>query len=242
RHTAQQGAVFGYQLFRHPGGQRSVTARAAKFDLHFQFVAGHAARLPSRRPACCSPFYPFVPSASSRTAAAVPSVAAGPPEEGEDRQDGRRPPPNVVRKRIVGTWNSATGGRNGGTSLVWDQDSIRRVQGALRRWHDTHEARLPRRETDARIPVEPVYTPAHVADMDFERDLGWPGEYPYTRGPYATMYRGRVWTMRQYAGFGTPAEANRRFHYLLEQGTTGLSVAFDLPTQMGYDSDHPLAE
>jgi len=125
---------------------------------------------------------------------------------------------------------------------VWDQDSIRRVQGALRRWHDTHEARLPRRETDARIPVEPVYTPAHVADMDFERDLGWPGEYPYTRGPYATMYRGRVWTMRQYAGFGTPAEANRRFHYLLEQGTTGLSVAFDLPTQMGYDSDHPLAD
>ncbi|MFS8523797.1 MAG: methylmalonyl-CoA mutase family protein [Limnochordales bacterium] len=125
---------------------------------------------------------------------------------------------------------------------MWDQDSLRRIKDALDRWHEAHAASLPARATDARIPVEPVYTPAHVADLDFERDLGWPGQYPFTRGPYATMYRGRLWTMRQYAGYGTPAEANRRFHYLLEQGTTGLSVAFDLPTQMGYDSDHPLAE
>src|SRR5690606_36444616 len=79
------------------------------------------------------------------------------------------------------------------------------------------------------------------AGMDFERDLGWPGEYPFTRGPYPTMYRGRPWTMRQYAGYGAAAETNRRFHYLLSQGTTGLSIAFDLPTQLGYDSDHPLA-
>jgi len=79
------------------------------------------------------------------------------------------------------------------------------------------------------------------AELDYPRDLGEPGQYPFTRGVYETMYRGRLWTMRQYAGFSTAAESNRRYKYLLAQGTTGLSVAFDLPTQIGYDSDHPLA-
>ena len=87
-----------------------------------------------------------------------------------------------------------------------------------------------------------IRTPADVADLDEERDLGRPGEFPFTRGVQPTMYRGRLWTMRQYAGFATAAETNRRFRYLLEQGQTGLSVAFDLPTQMGYDSDAPQAE
>src|SRR5436189_4448700 len=73
-------------------------------------------------------------------------------------------------------------------------------------------------------------------------ELGFPGEFPFTRGIQPTMYRGRMWTMRQYAGFGTAAESNARYRYLLEQGVSGLSVAFDLPTQMGYDSDHPLAQ
>ncbi|MCL6565307.1 MAG: methylmalonyl-CoA mutase family protein [Acidobacteriia bacterium] len=91
-------------------------------------------------------------------------------------------------------------------------------------------------------PVRRLYTPADLADWDPERDLGYPGQPPYTRGIHATMYRGRLWTMRQFAGFGTAADTNRRFHYLLKQGQTGLSVAFDLPTLMGYDSDHPLAE
>jgi len=86
-----------------------------------------------------------------------------------------------------------------------------------------------------------VYTPADV-EAGVERDIGRPGEPPYTRGIYPTMYRGRLWTMRQYAGYGTAEESNRRYHYLLAQGQTGLSVAFDLPTQMGLDSDHPLAE
>ncbi len=86
-----------------------------------------------------------------------------------------------------------------------------------------------------------VYTPDDVT-VDPERDVGSPGRPPYTRGIYPTMYRGRLWTMRQYAGYGTAEESNRRYHYLLSQGQTGLSVAFDLPTQMGYDSDHPLAE
>jgi methylmalonyl-CoA mutase N-terminal domain/subunit len=88
---------------------------------------------------------------------------------------------------------------------------------------------------------DPVYAPADLAGWDPERDLGFPGVFPFTRGIQPTMYRGRLWTMRQYAGFGTAAESNARFRYLLAQGVTGLSVAFDLPTQIGYDSDHPLA-
>ncbi len=86
-----------------------------------------------------------------------------------------------------------------------------------------------------------TYTPEHLGNWDAARDLGLPGQFPYTRGIHPTMYRGRLWTMRQYAGFGTAAESNRRYRYLLEQGVTGLSVAFDLPTQIGYDSDHRLA-
>jgi methylmalonyl-CoA mutase N-terminal domain/subunit len=96
--------------------------------------------------------------------------------------------------------------------------------------------------TTSELPVADVYTPADVASLDVDRDLGLPGEYPFTRGVQATMYRSRFWTMRQYAGFATAAETNERFRYLLEQGQTGLSVAFDLPTQMGYDSDAPEAE
>ena len=90
-------------------------------------------------------------------------------------------------------------------------------------------------------PVERVYTPADLEGLDYSRDLGFPGQYPFTRGVQPTMYRGRLWTMRQYAGFGGAAETNRRYRYLLEQGQTGLSVAFDLPTQMGYDADSPVA-
>ncbi len=88
--------------------------------------------------------------------------------------------------------------------------------------------------------VDRVYTPEDI-DLDYEEKLGFPGVYPFTRGVYPTMYRGRLWTMRQYAGFGTAEETNQRYRYLLEQGQTGLSVAFDLPTQIGYDSDHPMA-
>ena len=89
--------------------------------------------------------------------------------------------------------------------------------------------------------VERLYTPADIAGFDYENKLGFPGEYPFTRGVQPTMYRGRLWTMRQYAGFGTARETNERYRYLLKQGQTGLSVAFDLPTQTGYDSDHPMA-
>jgi methylmalonyl-CoA mutase, N-terminal domain len=96
--------------------------------------------------------------------------------------------------------------------------------------------------TSSGIEIRDLYTPADTAGLDEERDLGRPGAYPFTRGVQPTMYRSRLWTMRQYAGFATAEETNRRFRYLLEQGQTGLSVAFDLPTQMGYDSDAPEAE
>ncbi len=97
-----------------------------------------------------------------------------------------------------------------------------------------------RRETTSGIPVERLYTPDDV-EIDYQHDLGSPGEHPFTRGVYPDMYRGRLWTMRQYAGFGTAEETNRRYRYLLDHGQTGLSVAFDLPTQMGYDSDAAMA-
>jgi len=90
-------------------------------------------------------------------------------------------------------------------------------------------------------PIERLYTPEDIADFNYEEDLGFPGLYPFTRGVQPTMYRGRFWTMRQYAGFGTAKESNERYKFLLEKGQTGLSIAFDLPTQMGYDSDHPMS-
>ena len=102
-------------------------------------------------------------------------------------------------------------------------------------------AEQPERQAEFRttsdLPIADLYTPADMAGLDEARDLGRPGEFPFTRGVQPTMYRGRLWTMRQYAGFSTAADTNERFRYLLEQGQTGLSVAFDLPTQMGYDSD-----
>jgi len=92
-----------------------------------------------------------------------------------------------------------------------------------------------------KIDPQPLYTPADLDGWDYERDTGYPGEFPFTRGVQATMYRGRLWTMRQYAGMGDAEESNKRYKYLLAHGTTGLSVAFDLPTQIGMDSDHPMA-
>ena len=124
------------------------------------------------------------------------------------------------------------------------REELERIREVRKRWE--RERAGPERkgsfETPSGIPLDRVYTPEHTADLDYLQDLGFPGEFPYTRGVYPTMYRGRLWTMRQYAGYATAEESNRRFRFLLEQGQTGLSVAFDLPTQMGYDSDHPTAE
>lgn len=112
----------------------------------------------------------------------------------------------------------------------------------LKKATDRFPERRERFATSSGIPVDVLYTPEDIADLDYLRDLGFPGEYPFTRGVQPTMYRGRLWTMRQYAGFATAEESNRRYKYLLSQGQTGLSVAFDLPTQLGYDADDPLAE
>jgi methylmalonyl-CoA mutase N-terminal domain/subunit len=117
----------------------------------------------------------------------------------------------------------------------WEE---RALQPALKRSPETKKSFT----TVSLAPVQRLYTPNSVPDFDYETELGFPGEPPYTRGIHATGYRGRLWTMRQFAGFGSAFDTNRRFKYLLEHGQTGLSVAFDLPTLMGYDSDHPFSE
>ena len=132
-----------------------------------------------------------------------------------------------------------------------DADHLAKLREARDRWEartlepvlEAYGEREASFDTDTSgLPVERLYTPIDRAEADYVSDVGFPGEPPFTRGVYPTMYRGRRWTMRQYAGFGTAAETNERFQYLIEEGQTGLSMAFDLPTQMGYDSDDPMAE
>src|SRR3972149_8243451 len=115
----------------------------------------------------------------------------------------------------------------------WESETLKR---ALGRGGERQEA-FATTSTETRR----LYTPLDVAEADYERDVGFPGEYPYTRGIQPTMYRGRLWSIRQYAGYGTPEETNQRFKFLMREGQPGLSVAFDLPTQLGYDSDDPMS-
>jgi len=125
-------------------------------------------------------------------------------------------------------------------------DTVKHLLDEYNAGVDKALARFPERKkeftTGSKSPVNRLYTPLDDANRDYAESIGVPGSYPYTRGVQNTMYRGRLWTMRQYAGFSTAEESNKRYKYLLEQGTTGLSVAFDLPTQIGYDSDHPLSQ
>jgi methylmalonyl-CoA mutase cobalamin-binding domain/chain len=131
---------------------------------------------------------------------------------------------------------------------MFDEDAVERAAAQRREWEAGELRRFVERQPEARaethtlsgLPTKRVYTPEDVAATPFE-EIGLPGRYPFTRGPYPTMYRGRLWTMRQIAGFGTGSDTNRRFRYLIEQGQTGLSVDFDMPTLMGYDSDDPRA-
>jgi methylmalonyl-CoA mutase N-terminal domain/subunit len=126
---------------------------------------------------------------------------------------------------------------------------LKKLQDARKAWEDETlkptleraKERVPEFTTPSGLPVKRLYTPEDAEGRDYLESIGFPGQYPYTRGIYPTMYRGQFWTMRQYAGIGTARESNERFRYLLKEGQTGLSVAFDLPTQMGLDSDHPLA-
>lgn len=122
-------------------------------------------------------------------------------------------------------------------------DDIRRIQEALTRWRDaTGVDALPEASSDLGRPLKPVYTPADTAHIDYLEQVGFPGEYPYTRGVYPGMYRRQPWAMRLYSGFGTAEDTNRRWKFLLEQGNNGVACAFDLPTQLGLDSDDPLSE
>ena len=133
---------------------------------------------------------------------------------------------------------------------MYDDDDLADIQRSREKWEsetldpvlDSYGERKDRFATVSNLEVDRVYDPNDVADLDYETDLGFPGEEPYTRGPYPTMYRGRTWTMRQFAGMGTAEETNERFHYLLDNGQTGLSTAFDMPTLMGIDSDDPMSE
>lgn len=131
-----------------------------------------------------------------------------------------------------------------------NKNEIEEIKKAREEWEEKTVkkviSRFPERKvkftTDSGIEVKRIYTTEDVQGLNYLNDLGFPGQYPFTRGVQPTMYRGRFWTMRQYAGFGDAEESNARYKYLLSQGQTGLSIAFDLPTQIGYDSDHPLAE
>jgi methylmalonyl-CoA mutase N-terminal domain/subunit len=133
---------------------------------------------------------------------------------------------------------------------MYDDDELADIRSERDRWEeetldpvlDAHGERKERFATVSNLEVDRLYDPTDVADLDYDEDLGQPGEPPYTRGPYPTMYRGRTWTMRQFAGFGTAEETNERFHYLIDEGQTGLSTAFDMPTLMGIDSDHPMSD
>ena len=131
---------------------------------------------------------------------------------------------------------------------LFSQEALAGLSRAVHGWEEGPLAKAVQRSPERAAEfstsshdVGRLYTPLDIAELDYERDLGFPGEYPFTRGVQPTMYRGRLWTMRQYAGFGTADESNQKFRYLLDQGQTGLSVAFDLPSQLGYDSDDPLA-
>ena len=133
-------------------------------------------------------------------------------------------------------------------STLFDKDELKRLQGEQQHWEDTtirkSLQRVPERDnliTTSGVPIQRVYTPLDNANLNYERDLNFPGEYPYTRGVQPTMYRAKPWTMRMFAGFGTAEDTNKRFKYLLSQGQTGLSTAFDMPTLYGYDTDHSLA-
>ncbi len=119
-----------------------------------------------------------------------------------------------------------------------------KIRDEKRRWAENHLNRRPveRHYTDWFDPIEVLYSPDDLADADYLSDVGFPGEYPFVRGIHPSMYLGRTWSIRQYSGFGTAKETNKRYKYLLGQGQTGLSIAFDLPTQIGYDSDHPMSQ
>lgn len=131
---------------------------------------------------------------------------------------------------------------------MFDEKNQASLADALEKWSEAVDQKISKRPerkpefiNTSGIPIQRLYTPLDNPEKNYPEGLGFPGEYPYTRGVQPTMYRGRFWTMRQYAGFASAEESNKRYRFLLDQGQTGLSVAFDLPTQIGYDSDNEIA-
>jgi methylmalonyl-CoA mutase N-terminal domain/subunit len=160
----------------------------------------------------------------------------------------------MVRCSLIRQLNILACYNFGGTFLpketrMYDRQKLEKLRQAQEKWEEIklqqNLARIPERQdqfiTTSSEPIERLYTPLDVQDLDYMEDLGFPGEYPYTRGVHPTLHRSKLWTMRMFAGFGTAEETNARFKYLLDQGQTGLSVAFDLPTLMGFDTDAPEA-
>ena len=133
---------------------------------------------------------------------------------------------------------------------MFDEKKLKELKHERQRWEQTTLPKWLKQSCERKsdfhnhsgMPINRLYTPEDISDMDYVRDMGFSGEYPFLRGVHATMYRGRLWTMRMFSGFGTAADTNKRFKYLLKEGETGLSTAFDYPTIMGYDSDHPMAK
>ena len=165
----------------------------------------------------------------------------------EEKRRGSAPKPKQNGQRNGHSKAKAPANQNAGT--LYDAAALQEIGAAERAWEESSvakaTARMPERTsevtTQSGMPIKRLYTPEDGANLDYLRDLGFPGEYPYTSGAQPTMYRAKPWTMRMFAGFGTAEETNARFKYLLAQGQTGLSVAFDMATLYGYDHDHPMA-
>src|SRR3954454_7490782 len=210
-------------------GRRFATATARAW-----FWTGRAARLSTSRltsheiarpvPSSTRPVYSAKRSLKRGLGSVIPRVRAS----------------SIARRQL--DRHRRAGALEGRIRCMATTEDRREVGGGNEKWRKELYERAPEREgelfsTISGLENEPLYTP-ETAAVDYERDLGYPGVYPFTRGVYPSMYRGRLWTMRQFAGFGTAQETNERFRYLLEHGQTGLSTAFDMPTLMGYDSDH----
>ena len=130
---------------------------------------------------------------------------------------------------------------------MFEKEFLKKVQQERKKWEEEYRQLNPHCQnskftTISGQPIKDLYTPSDLQEIDYFKDLNFPGEYPYTRGIRHSMYRGRLWTMRQFSGFGTPRQTNERYKFLLKHGQTGLSVAYDLPTLMGHDSDDPCSE
>ena len=229
-------------------GARTTTSRTSGAKTAARKVAGRTASGPAKKTAAAAKKAPVArkPAVAAKQAAAAkkPAVARKPVAAAKKAV--------AAAKSAVAKATRKPAARKAAKAKLqptYDKATLRKIAAAKKKWEQNELARSlakmplrrPAYETDSGIPIPDVLTPADRAGEDYLRDIGFPGQFPYTRGPQPTMYRARHWTMRQFAGFGTPEDTNKRFKYLLSQGMTGLSTAFDMPALMGYDADHPMS-